>query len=134
MEGPLSPKKSWGVFCHDIAQWSLFGHGALMLETADGDCVGQVGINDGPLFPEKELGWLLYDGFEGKGYALEAAAAMHRWAFQERHFDTLVSYIDPNNFRSAKIAEKLNGVLDKTAPRTVPEDLVYRYVAHGQDL
>jgi len=25
-----------------------------------GECVGQVGINHGPLFPEKELGWFVY--------------------------------------------------------------------------
>ena len=70
MGGPYDERGAWGMFCHDIACWSLYGHGGLMVDLlATGECVGQVGINAGPLFPEKELGWLLYEGFEGRGYA-----------------------------------------------------------------
>lgn len=59
MGGPYATRQAWGMFCHDIACWSLFGHGAVMIELRlTGACIGQVGINDGPLFPEKELGWL----------------------------------------------------------------------------
>ena len=68
------------MFCHDIAGWALFGHGALTIELRPtGECVGQVGINHGRLFPEKELGWLLYDRHEGQGYATEAAKALRDW-------------------------------------------------------
>src|SRR5262245_51652788 len=93
MGGPYDLRGAWGMFCHDIACWELFGHGALMIELkSDRVCVGQVGINHGPLFPEKELGWLLYDGFEGEGYATEAARAMRDWAFDVLQLATLVSY------------------------------------------
>ena len=129
MGGPLDRDAAWGAFCQDHAQWSLFGHGSLMIETDDQTCVGQVGINHGPLFAEKELGWMLYDGHEGHGYALEAARELHRWAFQDRAYDTLVSYVDPDNHRSASVARKLGGVLDPTAPRQDPEDLVFRHSA-----
>lgn len=54
--GPFDLRAAWGMFCHDQACWHFFGHGALMIEHADtGTCLGQIGINDGPLFPEKEL-------------------------------------------------------------------------------
>lgn len=77
MGGPFGEVAAWGQFCHDLASWQLFGHGALMIERGDnGACIGQVGINHGPLFPEKELGWLLYDGHEGQGFATEAAGAL----------------------------------------------------------
>ena len=67
MGGPYDKFAAWGLFCHDVACWQLFGHGALMIERREtGECVGQVGINHGPLFPEKELGWLLYAGHEGR--------------------------------------------------------------------
>ncbi len=57
MGGPFSAVVAWGMFCADHAQWSLFGCGALMIEdTTSGECLGQVGINSGPLFPEFELG------------------------------------------------------------------------------
>ena len=96
MGGPFDERAAWGMFCHDIACWELFGHGALMIDLEQtGACVGQVGINAGPLFPEKELGWLLYPGFEGAGYATEAAGAMRDWAFVSLRLPTLVSYCDP---------------------------------------
>ncbi|MEM9107447.1 MAG: GNAT family N-acetyltransferase [Pseudomonadota bacterium] len=128
MGGPYSEEGGWWLFCHDTAQWALMGHGALMLEDkATGTCLGQVGINHGPLFPERELGWFVYRSAEGKGYACEAAEAMRDWAFGVRGLDTLVSYVHPENQRSRQLAERLGGVADPDAPRRVPEDLVYRY-------
>ena len=131
--GPMDERAAWGLFCHDLAQWPLLGHGALMIElTATGACIGQVGINHGPLFPEKELGWLLYDGHEGRGYATEAAAALRDWAFTALALQTLVSYVTPTNTASAQVARRLGGVPDATAARADPADLVYRYGGPGQ--
>ncbi len=92
-----------------------------------GACIGQVGINGGPLFPEKELGWLLYEGFEGAGYATEAATALRDWARETLGLDRLVSYIDPDNIASARVAERIGARLDPEAPRQDPDDLVYRH-------
>lgn len=128
MGGPYSQLGAWGWFCHEVGQWALFGQGGLSIEErATGACVGQVGINQGPLFPERELGWMVYADFEGKGFAFEAAAALRDWAFAERGFETLVSYIDPENTRSRALAERLGAVLDGEAPRKDPQDLVYRH-------
>lgn len=129
MGGPFDEARAWGLFCHDIACWSPFGHGALMIDvTATGHCVGQVGINHGPLFPEKELGWLLYEGFEGQGYVTEAATSLRDWAFAELGLPTFVSYFDPANSRSIAVAERLGAVRDDLAPRQDPEDVVYRHL------
>jgi len=128
MGGPFDARSAWGMFCNDLAQWALFGHGCLMIDLrSTGDCVGQVGINHGPLFPEKELGWLLYDGFEGQGYVTEAALAMRDWAFGELKLSSLVSYIDPPNIRSIAVAERLGGILDPDAPGQDETDLVFRH-------
>ena len=132
MGGPFDEARAWGLFCHDVACWTLFGHGALMIDVAaTGECVGQVGINHGPLFPEKELGWLLYDGFEGQGYVTEAAAALRDWAFAELGLPSLVSYFDPANTRSIAVAERLGAVRDDDAPRQDPDDVVYRHLPRG---
>jgi hypothetical protein len=32
MGGPFSEAQAWGMFCHDVAQWPLMGHGALMID------------------------------------------------------------------------------------------------------
>lgn len=130
MGGPFDARSSWGMFCHDLACWDFFGHGALMIELAETrQCIGQVGINDGPLFPEKELGWLLYEGHESRGYATEAARALHDWAFATLKLTTFVSYISSANAMSAAVAKRLGGVLDPSAPRDDPDDLVFRYRA-----
>ncbi len=128
MGGPFDRYEAWGLFANDVAQWSLFGHGGLMIDLAgSGETVGQVGINHGPLFPEKELGWLLYDGHEGHGYAMEAARAMRDWAFATLGVPSLVSYCDPDNARSIALAMRLGAVLDGDAARQDPEDLVFRH-------
>jgi RimJ/RimL family protein N-acetyltransferase len=128
MGGPLQGFAAWGMFCHDIACWSLFGHGALMIDLrSTGQCVGQVGINHGPLFPEKELGWLLFAGFEGRGYAQEGAGALRNWAFAELGLATLVSYVDSHNTASIAVAERLGARRDDQALRQDPEDMVFRH-------
>ncbi|WP_170547297.1 GNAT family N-acetyltransferase [Ruegeria arenilitoris] len=128
MGGPFSLAAAWGLFCHDVAQWALMGFGALMIEERrSGQRLGQVGVNSGPLFPEYELGWLIYSHAEGKGFAYEAALALKRWAYHERKLETLVSYVDPLNIRSRSLAERLGAKLDAAAPRQDPTDLVYRH-------
>nr|WP_210316252.1 GNAT family N-acetyltransferase [Devosia oryzisoli] len=128
MGGPLDRRVSWGMFCSDIAMWHLYGHGALMIELREsGRCIGQVGINHGPFYSEKELGWLLYEGQEGRGCATEAAACLRDWAFAELELGTLVSYIDPLNAASIRVAERLGGIHDENAVPQDPGDVVYRY-------
>ena len=129
MGGPFDTRGAWGIFCHGIALWQLLGHGALMIDLdTTGECVGLVEINHGPLFPEKELGWQIYDEYERNGYATEAARALRDWAFDTLRLQTLVSYIGPGNFRSVAVAERLGAMLDPAAPKQDPDDLVYRHV------
>lgn len=133
MGGPFDRRGAWGLFCHGLALWQLFGHGALVIGLgATGEGVGVVEINHGPLFPEKELGWQVYEGHEGKGYATEAAGALRDWAFATLALPTLVSYIDPGNVRSIAVAERLGAVLDPAAPKQDPDDLVYRHLARAR--
>jgi RimJ/RimL family protein N-acetyltransferase len=132
MGGPYDLEGAWGMFCHDLAGWTLFGMGSLMIDRRDtGETVGQVQINNGPLFPEPELGWLLYEGHEGQGYATEAARALRDWAFDAAGLPTLVSYMDAENHASAAVARRLGAVPDPDAPRQPgPEnddDLVFRH-------
>lgn len=130
MGGPHVGWAAWGMFAGDVAMWALFGHGALMIEVrGTGECVGQVGINHGPMFPEKELGWMLYDGCEGKGYATEAGRALKDWAFETQKLDTLVSYFHPENYRSMAVSARLGGFRDESAAPQDEGDVVYRYSA-----
>ncbi|SMQ65030.1 Protein N-acetyltransferase, RimJ/RimL family [Devosia lucknowensis] len=128
MGGPHVRWAAWGMFSSDVAMWTLYGHGALMIEAREtGHCIGQVGINHGPMFPEKELGWMLYDGFEGRGYATEAGGALKDWAFGTLKLDTLVSYFDPENAKSMAVSARLGGMRDDRATPQDPGDVVFRY-------
>jgi RimJ/RimL family protein N-acetyltransferase len=128
MGGPYTKAAAWGLFCSDHAQWDLMNHGALMIdELSTGKCLGQAGINHGPLFPEKEIGWFLYKEAEGNGYAYEASGALKKWVFDATDIETLVSYIDPENIPSIKLAQKLGAVLDEKAARPDATDLVFRH-------
>jgi RimJ/RimL family protein N-acetyltransferase len=128
MGGPYSGWAAWGMFCHEIALWELYGHGGLSIERkVDAAWLGVIEINDGPLFPEKELGWMLAADAEGHGYATEAGRALRDWAFGTLGLKTLVSYFHPENSRSMAVAMRLGGVLDDAAPRQDAEDIVFRY-------
>ena len=128
MGGPLSRRDSWLWFAADSGAWNLMNTGGWTIERReDGALVGQIGCNQPDFCPEVELGWMLYDGFGGKGYALEAASAARDWAFGQRGLPTLVSYISPENAASIALAERMGAIRDDAAARPEPADLVYRH-------
>lgn len=132
MGGAIPRVQAWRWLASEVAMWELMGHGAWGIEARDGTFLGQVGIFKPPHFPEAELGWTLLAPAEGQGYATEAANAALLWAW-DRDFDTLVSYIDPANARSIKLAERLGAVPDPDAAlpegETAQETIVYRHRA-----
>lgn len=129
MGGPLSRERVWTMFSDSVGQWPLCGMGTwAVVRRADGVVVGEVGINRPAHFPEPELGWLLYDGFEGQGFATEAAGAALDFAAGTYKLQSLVSYIDPDNARSIQVARRLGGVNDPKADTPNDEPcLVYRH-------
>lgn len=129
MGGPHSIEHAWGDFSLGIALWRLYGVGNLSIELRETkEYIGRIEINQGPRYPEPELGWQLQKGAEGKGYAFEAAVALRDWVFRETRLQTLVSYIDPANERSIRLAKRLGATVDEQARPQDPGDLVFRYV------
>ncbi|TRD16615.1 GNAT family N-acetyltransferase [Palleronia caenipelagi] len=126
--GPFGLNAAWGMFCADMKGWEITGAGALSVETQDGTLVGQITLNDIPAFPELELGWLTYQGHEGKGYAAEAAATVLHWVRTEIAPASLVSYVSPDNPASSAIARKIGGTSDSDAPSPAGCDLVFRHI------
>lgn len=125
---PISDARLWMGFASDVGAWELLGMGAWSVTLLDGTLIGQIGINQPKHFPEVEMGWILFEGFEGQGYAFEAACAARDWALEKLHLESLVSYIDSKNTTSINLAKKLGAALDTTA--ATPDNdpcLVYRY-------
>ena len=100
----------------------------------DDTALGLVGPWTPPDWPEAEIGWMiLSDAAEGTGIATEAAKAAVAHAYDSLGWDTVVSYIAPDNTRSIRLAEKLGAVLDPQAAGPKPDTLVYRHpIPKGQ--
>ncbi|MEM7597939.1 MAG: GNAT family N-acetyltransferase [Pseudomonadota bacterium] len=131
--GSFDVAAAWREFAAGMGHWALFGYGPLhVVRDEDGALVGEVGILNHDEYPEVELGWTLFDGFEGHGYAAEAAYALRAWAFAEHKFPSLVSYIDGENAASIAVAKRLGAVEDTGAQKTDPEDVVYRHSGRGR--
>lgn len=127
MGGPHDADMAWQWLTNDVALWALQGFGGLAV-TLEGRIVGQVSVTQGIDFPEPELGWFLLEGQEGQGYAREAAAALKAWVIAQARVRTLVSYIDPANAPSIRVAEALGAVPDAAAAR--PEGSGCRVYRH----
>ncbi len=112
--GPQDRWNSWRAFMAGIGHWTLRGYGMWMVEhRATARVAGRVGMifNDG--WDEPELGWHIYDGFEGKGYAYQATHAARAYCAQFFGLDQLISYIDPENTRSVALARRLGAVFER---------------------
>lgn len=108
--GPYDYEAAWGAFTSEVGHWSLFDHGSLAIDV-DGRTVGVVSLLNLPDWPQEELGWFLYDGAEGKGYATEAAATLRDWYYAHHASPVrLASYIDPKNAASKSVAARLGAV------------------------
>lgn len=126
MGGPYSVFDGWGWFCADMGGWAITGSGGLAVRH-EGDLVGVVSLNDFPAFPELEIGWMLFDGAQGQGFATEAARALKDWTQTVVQPASLVSYIDPNNSGSIGVAERLGATHDPQAETPDPSDRAYRH-------
>ncbi|WP_424969858.1 GNAT family N-acetyltransferase [Dinoroseobacter sp. S76] len=127
--GPLSETDAWYAFCVEMAHWPMRGFGmfTVLAQTDPETPIGLVGPWFPADWPEPEIGWLLWDGHEGQGYADEAARACLIHAFGHLGWDTAVSYIHPENAASTKLVERLGAERDPHARAAKPELLVWRH-------
>lgn len=126
--GPVGRARAWRSFCHLVGHWPLRGYGPFVIEL-EGRPIGQGGPWRPEDWPEVEIGYCLWDAaHEGRGYAREAmlAARAEAWSLG---LTELVSYIEPPNAASIRLAERLGCARDDRARRPDPGDLVYRHPA-----
>ena len=106
--------EAWRWFALNIGHWYIHGYGYLTIEDKEtGNPAGICGIWNPEGWPEPEIGWVVYEGFEGKGIAYEAAVAVRAWAYAELKFTTLTSNIVPGNTRSVALAERLGATFER---------------------
>lgn len=112
--GVKTAEQAWRLMATYLGHYQLKGFSYLALETkADQALVGTVGLWKSAPWPEHELGYWLLPHMQGKGYAAEAGKAVLQFA-QELRLPSLVSYIDPANMPSKKLAMKLGATHTET--------------------
>jgi RimJ/RimL family protein N-acetyltransferase len=88
--------------------WVLHGVGMFVVEEkSSGKFAGRVGPWRPQGWPGFEIGWGIASEFRGKGYAVEAAAAMIDWAFATFEIDEIIHCIDCENLASQAVARRL---------------------------
>lgn len=126
--GPYEDWQNWEALNRGIGHWFLRGYGMWSVEEkATGRLAGRVGIINHHDWPEPELGWHVYEGFEGKGLAYEAAIAARSHAQGPMGLAPLISQIDPGNARSRKLAERMGAALERESVLRGQRCLVYRH-------
>jgi RimJ/RimL family protein N-acetyltransferase len=111
--GGGAPRQAvWRALLANIGHWAVRGFGFWTVENRAGEIVGRVGVIDHDEWPEPELGWHLFDGHEGRGYALEAALAARTDAQRRLGLPPLMSLIDPANARSIALALRMGAVAE----------------------
>ncbi|GGX44206.1 GNAT family acetyltransferase [Tateyamaria omphalii] len=112
--GPLSRELSWRSLALEAGHWVLRGFGRwTVIEKETKATVGIVGLWHPEGFPENELGWDLFDGATGKGYATEAGRAARDYAYGTLGWTTLTSLIAVGNDGSRRVAERLGASYDR---------------------
>lgn len=106
--GPESGFNAWKSFAAMAGSWVLLDSGYFCIAEKNSDvCIGHCALFKPPGWPEHEVGYTLARHAHGKGYAVEAAGAALRFAYDELGWDTAISVIDPANTASQGVARRL---------------------------
>lgn len=130
--GPFDAEASFNDFAQAVAGWMLLGSGAWTITEKGSDvALGWIYLWQEFGDPEPEFGWILTAEAEGRGIATEAARAVLPRAMALFGPGGVVSYIDPPNLASIRIAEKLGAQRDPVAEAALSDwgMLVYRHFA-----
>ncbi len=145
MGGPLNAYEAWMLYAAEIGHWEIRGYGMWMVHLKEDDStVGMAGGWFPAKWPEREIAWIIWPDKAGHGYALEAADLVRRYFYKNQGWENAVSYLDPKNLDSIRLAERLGCKRDPDAPTVDGNDVVYRHpspadldgtqLSHGIDM
>ncbi|PSK88646.1 RimJ/RimL family protein N-acetyltransferase [Limimaricola soesokkakensis] len=122
--GPMDRPEAFESLCVEMALWDIKGFGNYTLLRHEVP-IGLTGVWHPEGWDEAEIGWSLLEGHEGRGYATEAAKAVHD-LLEDLGWPPPVSYIDPANHRSKTVARRLGARFERHHPRW-PDPEIWRH-------
>ena len=126
--GSLKRDDAWRWFASNIGHWHIHGYGYFTIETKTGQIAGISGIWNPEGWPEPEVGWVVYPGFEGRSIAYEAAVTARQWVYEKLSMTTLTSNIIPGNTRSIKLAKRMGAKYERSYINpNMGEGMLYRH-------
>lgn len=145
MGGPLNAYEAWMLYAAEIGHWQIRGYGMWMIHLKETDeTLGMAGGWKPAKWPEAEIAWIIWPDKAGQGFALEATHAVRRYFYGTLGWPGAVSYLDPKNLDSIRLAERLGAKKDHEAQSVDGNDVVYRHpspaqldgtqLAHGIDM
>jgi RimJ/RimL family protein N-acetyltransferase len=105
---PKSREETQGWINWNKNNYAQYGFGLWIIETLDGEFVGDCGLTWQQVDGERalEVGYHVRRDLQGYGYATEAASACREYAAQLGQ-PNLVAIIHPENVPSQRVAEKI---------------------------
>jgi RimJ/RimL family protein N-acetyltransferase len=133
MGGPLNAYETWMLYAAEIGHWQIRGYGMWMIHDRKTDAtLGMAGGWKPAAWPEAEIAWIIWPETAGHGYALEATHAARRYFYDSLGWDGAVSYLDPKNLDSIRLAERLGAERDTAAQSVDGSDVIYRHPSPDQ--
>ena len=91
-----------------IKSYKENGYGLYLVEKKDrGTPIGMCGILNRQTLEHPDIGFAFLPAYNRKGYALEIANAMVRYAKEKLAMPTIAAITSPENLRSIKLLEKI---------------------------
>ena len=129
--GPFDAVGIWRTLLGMLGHWSLRGFGFWNIEHKEtGQLAGAVGFLHHFDWPEPELGWNVHHDFEGQGIAFEAASAAQAYGEECLNLSQVISFIDPQNTRSAELAKRLGATFERKHSLRGKACHIYRHPKH----
>lgn len=128
MGGPVSRAEAWSDFTNYTACWLLHGFGLWTIDATTTPSAGFALLGFEYEDPEPELGIFLTAEAERQGYAFEALDAVRAHAFEALKWDSVVSYVAPENTRCISLMTRLGAVRDSAAEAALSgQTFVFRH-------
>lgn len=120
---------AWREMISFAGHWLLRGFGMWSLELKQtGDNIGLCGPYYPYQWPEPEIGWIIFPGFQHQGFGTEAATASLDHAYTRLGWKTAISLIAKENQASISLAERLGATFESVIQNRGVECQIYRHL------